>query len=81
MLNQGKLNIEEYSSNNISLFWKLLNYSNDIIKKQLANTFFSNLKEKCQNYLEISIELFNKSNSSQDKLIGTILIHECFLFL
>ena len=76
MLNQEKLNIEEYSSNNISLFWKLLNYSNDIIKKQLANTFFSNLKEKCQNYLEISVELFTKSSSSHDKLISTILIYQ-----
>ena len=76
MMNQEKLNIEEYTSNNISLFWQLLNYSNDIIKKQLANTFFSNLKEKCLNYFEISIELFNKSNSSQDKLISVILIHQ-----
>ena len=76
MLNQGKLNIEEYSSNNISIFWNLLNFSNDIVKKQLANTFFSNLKEKYKNYFEISIELFNKSNSSQDKLISSILIYQ-----
>ena len=55
MLNQGKLNIEEYSSNNISIFWNLLNFSNDIVKKQLANTFFSNLKEKYKNYFEIYI--------------------------
>ena len=76
MLNQGKLNIEEYSSNNISIFWNLLNFSNDIVKKQLANIFFSNLKEKYKNYFEISIELFNKSNSSQDKLISSILIYQ-----
>ena len=76
MMNNDIPNIEEYSANNISLFWNLLNYSNDISKKQCANIFFSNLKEKYQNYLDISIELFNKSNSLQDKLISSILIYQ-----
>ena len=43
------LNTEEYTSNNISKFWKLLNYSNDITEKQIANIFFSNLKENIRN--------------------------------
>ena len=76
MLNQEKLNIEEYSSYNISKFWNILNYSNDISQKHTANNFFSNLKEKCQNYLKISIELYQNSNSSQDKLISSILIYQ-----
>ena len=76
MLNQEKLNIEEYSSYNISKFWNILNYSNDISQKHAANNFFSNLKEKCQNYLKISIELYQNSNSSQDKLISSILIYQ-----
>ena len=42
----------------------------------MANNFFSNLKEKCQNYLKISIELYQNSNSSQDKLISSILIYQ-----
>ena len=54
----------------------MLNFSNDIMKKQAANMYFSNLKEKCSNYLEISIELFNKSNSIQDKLISSLLIYQ-----
>ena len=75
-MNQENSVIEEFTSNNISKFWNLLNYSNDISKKQVANIFFSNLKEKCQNYLEISIELFNNSDSKQDKLISSILIYQ-----
>ena len=74
MLNQEKLNVEEYSSYNISKFWNILNYSNDISQKHIANNFFSNLKEKCQDYLKLSIELFNNSNSTQDKLISSILL-------
>ena len=76
MLNQEKLNVEEYSSYNISKFWNILNYSNDISLKHVANNFFSNLKEKCQDYLKLSIELFNNSNSTQDKLISSILIYQ-----
>ena len=75
-MNQENSVIEEFTSSNISKFWNLLNYSNDISKKQVANIFFSNLKEKCQNYLEISIELFNNSDSKQDKLISSILIYQ-----
>ena len=77
-MNEEKLNlnIEEYTSKSISKFWKLLNYSNDITKKQIANIFFSNLKEKYKNYLEISIELFNTAESIQDKIISSILIHQ-----
>ena len=70
------LNTEEYTSNNISKFWKLLNYSNDITEKQIANIFFSNLKEKYQEYLEISIELFNTAETIQDKIISSILIYQ-----
>ena len=75
-MNQENMNIEEFTSDSISKFWNLLNNSNDIFKKQVANNFFSNLKEKCENYLELSIELFNKSNSIQDKLISSILIYQ-----
>ncbi len=75
-MNQENINIEEFTSDSISKFWNLLNNSNDIFKKQVANNFFSNLKEKCENYLELSIELFNKSNSIQDKLISSILIYQ-----
>ena len=76
MMNKEDKYIEEYTSNNISKFWYLLNNSNDISEKQKANIYFSNLKEKYKNYFEISIELFNKSNSSQDKLISSILIYQ-----
>ena len=67
---------EEFTSDGISKYWNLLNYSNDIIQKNLANKYFSNLKEKCQNYLNLSIELFKKNNSIQDKLISSILIYQ-----
>ena len=76
MMNKEDKYIEEYTSNNISKFWYLLNNSNDISEKQKANIYFSNLKEKCNNYLDLSIELFNKSNSLQDKLISSILIYQ-----
>ena len=68
--------IVEFTSDGISKYWNLLNYSNDIVQKNLANKYFSNLKEKCQNYLNLSIELFKKSNSIQDKLISSILIYQ-----
>jgi len=67
---------EEFTSDGISKYWNLLNFSNDIIQKNLANKYFSNLKEKCQNYLNLSIELFKKTNSIQDKLISSILIYQ-----
>ena len=66
----------EFTSDGISKYWNLLNYSNDIVQKNLANKYFSNLKEKCQNYLSLSIELFKKNNSIQDKLISSILIYQ-----
>ena len=67
---------EKFTSDGISKYWTMLNFSNDISQKQAANAYFSNLKEKCPNYLEISIELFNKSNSNEDKLISSILIYQ-----
>ena len=67
---------EEFTSDGISKYWNLLNYSNDIVQKNLANKYFSNLKEKCQNYLDLSIDLFKKSTSIQDKLISSILIYQ-----
>ena len=69
-------NKEEFTSDGISKYWNILNYSNDISQKHIANTYFSNLKDKCPNYLELSIELFNKSNSIQDKLISSLLIYQ-----
>ena len=66
----------EFTSNEISRFWNILNNSNDVAQKQIANTYFNNLKEKCSNYLDISIELFDKSNSVQDKIISSLLIYQ-----
>ena len=66
----------EFTSQGISQNWNILNYSNDLAKKQSANNYFRNLKEKCANYLEISIELFNNSNSTQDKIISSLLIYQ-----
>ena len=66
----------EFTSQGISKNWNILNYSNDLAQKQSANNYFRNLKEKCANYLEISIELFNNSNSTQDKIISSLLIYQ-----
>ena len=68
-------NNEEFTSDSISKYWGLLNYSNNLAEKQIANEYFAKLKEKCPNYLEISIELFFKSNLVQDKIISTLLIY------
>ena len=40
MMNKEDKYIEEYTSNNISKFWYLLNNSNDISEKQKANIYF-----------------------------------------
>ena len=69
-------NKEEFSSDSISKYWFLLNYSNNLAEKQIANEYFAKLKENFPNYLEISIELFLKSNSAQDKIISTLLIYQ-----
>ena len=73
-MNQVKVN--EFTSEGISKYWNILNNSNDISQKQLANTYFRNLKDNCINYLEISIELFTKTNSIQDKIISSLLIYQ-----
>ena len=69
-------NLEQFTSNNISKYWNMLNFSNDITQRQIANTFFSDLKKNCPNYIDISIELYNKSNIIQDKFISSLLIYQ-----
>ena len=66
----------EFTSNNTSKYWNMLNFSNDTSQKQVANTYFSDLKAKCPDYIDISIELFNKSNLIQDKFISSLLIYQ-----
>ena len=66
----------EYTSSSISKYWNMLNLSNDISQKQQANISFSNLKQKCSNYLLPSIELFESSNNIQDKFISSLLIYQ-----
>ena len=67
---------EQFTSNNISKYWNMLNFSNDITQKQIANTYFSDLKKNCPNYIDISIELYNKSNIIQDRFISSLLIYQ-----
>ena len=69
-------NLNEFTSEGISKYWNILNNSYDISQKKLSNIYFRNLKEKCPNYLELSIELFTKSNSIQDKIISSLLIYQ-----
>ena len=65
----------EYSSENISKNWKILNYSNSPEEKRFANLYLTNFKQKCPNCLEISFQLFNSPNL-EDKLISSILIYQ-----
>ena len=65
----------EYSSENISKYWKILNYSNSPEEKKFANMYLTNFKQKCQNCLQISFQLFN-SPYLEDKLISSILIYQ-----
>lgn len=64
-----------FTPENISKFWNLLNFSTNPEERKTANLFLSEFKEKCSNYLQISIALFN-SESLEDKLISSILIYQ-----
>ena len=64
-----------FSPENVSKYWKLLNYSNNPNDKKTANSFLAAFKKKCPNCLEISMSLFSRE-SSQDKLISSLLIYQ-----
>ena len=65
----------EYTSENISKYWKILNNSRNQDETKLANSYFTSLKNKCQNCIEICVELFSSSDM-QDKFISSLLIYQ-----
>ena len=64
-----------FSPENVSKYWKLLNYSSNPEEKKIANSFLAKFKKNCPNCLEISMSLFSRE-SSQDKLISSLLIYQ-----
>ena len=47
-----------FSPENVSKYWKLLNYSSNPEEKKIANSFLAKFKKNCPNCLEISMSLF-----------------------
>ena len=64
-----------FSPENISKYWKMLNYSKNPAERKVANSFLTEFKQNCSQCLEISMSLFS-SNSLEDKLISSILIYQ-----
>ena len=64
-----------FTPENVSKYWNLLNYSNNLDDKKQANKFLYEFKKNCPQYLEISIKLF-ESQSLDDKIISSLLIYQ-----
>ena len=64
-----------FTPENISKYWNLLNYSNNLDDKRQANKFLYEFKKICPKYLDISIKLF-ESQSLDDKIISSLLIYQ-----
>ena len=65
----------DFTPENISKYWNILNNTNNPEERKAANFFISELKKKCKNLLHISIKLFS-SESIEDKVISSILIYQ-----
>lgn len=65
----------DFSPENVSRYWKLLNYSTNPEEKKIANKFLHEFKTNCPDCLGISMSLFDRE-SSQDKLISSLLIYQ-----
>ena len=64
-----------FTAENVSKYWNLLNNSNNSNERKIANEFLMKFKKNCTQCLEISFELF-KSSSLDDKLISSLLIYQ-----
>ena len=65
----------DFTAENVSKYWTLLNNSNNSNERKIANEFLMKFKKDCTQCLEISFELF-KSSSLDDKLISSLLIYQ-----
>ena len=65
----------EFTPQNVSKYWNLLNNSNNQNDKKIANEFLIQFKKNCNQCLEISIELF-KSPSLDDKIISSLIMYQ-----
>ena len=65
----------EFTAENVSKYWNLLNNSNNPIDKKIANDFLIKFKSECNQILEISILLF-KSPSLDDKFISSLIMYQ-----
>ena len=64
-----------FTAENVSKYWNLLNNSNNSNERKIANEFLMKFKKDCTQCLEISFELF-KSSSLDDKIISSLLIYQ-----
>ena len=65
----------DFTAENVSKYWTLLNNSNNSNERKIANEFLMKFKKDCTQCLEISFELF-KSSSLDDKIISSLLIYQ-----